>query len=346
MKRIVIILTLVLAILTGITFTKTVRADDTSAKKSYSIQAVMPENQLDKNLTYYDIQSKPNFQQNLELVVFNTGTESIDVNVELNNAYTADAATIGYEKFSAKTYNNPNPELTLLVQGSRRQKVKLAAGSTKKVIFKIKNPAKPFQGIILGGITTTASVDTSSNQNIDVSNQIRYVKGVVLHSKADPITPNMNLLSAAPRSINHDVGLGFRLSNEAPVNINDVQVKAKINHKGMKTIKYSADKLQIAPNTKFDYFIPIKHLEPGSYTSEITFSSKSGYSKTFHNKLQVTQGKIQALDESMQERSSNKFWIIVILSLVAILVAGLWLFMYATGKKIGLKRSIESEDIE
>lgn len=337
MKKCSIWLSLFFGLLTIMFVNQTsLAADDNN--KSYSVQAILPDNQLNKDVSYYDLQVTPKKSQTLDLVIFNTGSKPIEVETEINNAYTTDSATIGYDKFSAKTYKSDNPSLSSLVEGKRKKTVTIDANSSKKVSFVVNSPKKDFSGIILGGVTTTAIVNDSKSDKIDVANQIRYVKGVVLHSKPDQVDPNMNLESAAPRAINEAVGLGYSLNNLAPININEVSVKAVISHKGMKDINYSADNLQIAPDSKFNYFIPIKHLKPGIYTTKLTFTSKSGYTKTFNNKLQVSQGKIDALNESSQETTSSKTLIMWIAGLFGVLVVALWVFMYMTGKRIGFKK--------
>lgn len=334
MKKLAVILSLVFGLSTVLIFGRTAQADGDEPKKSYSVQAILPDNQLNKDVSYYDLKVEPNQKTTLNLLVSNTGQQSINVDVELNNAYTTNSATIGYDKYSATTYKSENPQLSSLVEGKRKQKVKLKAGETKQVSFKIKAPEKEFKGIILGGLTTTAGVSSNEKSKVNVANQIRYVKGVVLHSKEDAVKPDLNLKSAAPNAFDDSVGIAYNVTNEAPININDLKVKAKISHKGLKDTNYKAENLQIAPDSNFQYYIPIKHLKPGIYTTELTFYNEAGFSKTMTNKLKVTQGKIQALDESTQETSSNKTLIFVIVGLIGILFIGLWVFFYVTGKKI------------
>lgn len=318
--------------------TQTVQADDDQNNKSYSIQAVLPDNQLNKNVSYYDLQVKPNQPSKLGVVISNTGSEKITVQAEINNAYTTDAAMIGYDKYSAKIYKSETPSLSSLIDGKRKKSVTLDAGQSKQIDFTVNSPKNEFRGIILGGVTTTAMVSSSTNKKVGVSNQIRYVKGVVLHSKDEVVDPEMHLQSAAPKAFNDVVGIGYLMDNTAPININDVKIKATISHKSMKNIEYSQKDLQIAPNSKFDYFIPVKHLKPGIYSTKLTVTSKAGYSKTFNNKLKVTQGSIEALDETKQVTTSHSGLIYTIIGLFVVLIVGLWFFMYTTGKRIGFRK--------
>lgn len=164
MKKICILLSLFVGMISLFGKPQNSNAADNSANKSYSVQAVLPDNQLDKEVSYYDLKSEPNKEQNLEIIVANTGSEKITVETELNNAYTTDGATIGYDKFNAKTYKSDNPSLSSLIVGKRKIKSAIDAGQTKTIVFKIRHPKKAFDGIILGGITTTALVDSSHSK--------------------------------------------------------------------------------------------------------------------------------------------------------------------------------------
>lgn len=336
MRKFSVIFGLLFSLVSIFAVSNSVKADDAN-DKSYSVQAVVPKSQLNKEVSYYDIKLDPAKSENLELMIANTGSKSIKVKTEINNAYTTDSATIGYDKFNQKTYGD-NPSLTSLVEGKRSLVTELDPGQVKTVSFKVTAPKNEFNGIILGGITTTAMVNSSSSKKVDVANQIRYVKGVVLHSKEGDVQPNMHMLKANPRVINDTNGISYALDNLAPINVNDVSIKAVISRKKMKDIKYDADKLQIAPDSKFNYFIPIEHLKPGIYSTKLTISSKNGYSKTFTNKLKITQGSIDALNESTQESSTGKGLLIIVGILIFILILGLWLFMYFTGRRVGFKR--------
>lgn len=51
--------------------------------------------------------------------------------------------------------------------------MKLATGQNKTVEFKVKSPSSEYSGIILGGVTTTASVSPTKSKNINIKNQVR-----------------------------------------------------------------------------------------------------------------------------------------------------------------------------
>ncbi|MFD1472720.1 DUF916 domain-containing protein [Companilactobacillus mishanensis] len=336
MRKFVFVLSLLLGLVTIFSVGNIANAAE---NKSYSIQAILPDTQQNKGVSYFDLHVEPGKEETLKLLIANTGKKDLTITTEINNAYTTNSGTIGYDKYNAKLYKSQNKPLSSLVEGKRKIKSEVKSGEAKEVSFKIKAPEESFSGIILGGITTTADVSASRSSKMDIENQVRYVKGVVLHSDNDAeVIPEMNLLRGAPKGFNDTKGISFAFNNTAPINVNGVKMDAVIKHRGSKPIKYHAENLQFAPNSQFEYFIPIKPLRPGVYSTELTITSDAGYKKTFTNKLKITQGKIEALNESTNESVSPIRWIVIIGSLLVILVVGLWFFLYFTGKKNGFKK--------
>ncbi len=302
---------------------------DAAADKSYSVQAVLPDNQIDQNESYFDLKVEPKKEQTLKVMIINTGSKPIKVAAEVNNAYTADSGVIGYDKYNVKLYKNSNPSLTSLVDGKRKTSVNLKVGQAKTVSFVVKSPPEEYTGIILGGVTTTANVSPTKSKNINIKNQVRYVKGVVLRSKDDGVVPDMHLTNAFPKAVAGNSGIAYTLDNTAPININEVTLKAKITHND-KTSDYNAKNLQIAPNSKFNYFIPVKDLNSGKYKAKITITSKAGYKKTFTRTITVSKRSADAIESQQNEaegRHTNQ-WIIIIIGIVVLIFVVLWMYLY------------------
>lgn len=333
-RKILFVFTILLAF---ISFAYPTKAN-AAADKSYSVQAVLPDNQIDKNESYFDLKVEPNKEQDLKVMIINTGSKPIKVEAEINDAYTADSGVIGYDKYNVKLYKNQNPSLSSLVDGRRKTKVNLKVGQAKTVSFKVKSPSSEYTGIILGGVTTTANVSPTKSKNINIKNQVRYVKGVVLRSKDDGVTPDMHMTNAKPKSVAGNSGIAYTLDNTAPININEVTLKAKIYHNS-DTTKYSAKNLQIAPNSQFNYFIPVKNLSAGKYKAVITVKSKAGYEKTFTRTISVSKSDVDYVEEQAEQKTGRKSnqWIIIIVGIIALILVALWMFLYYSqrNKKTG-----------
>lgn len=333
-KRIIVFFsTLLLLIATFLPFATTVKA---APDKSYAIQAILPDNQTNKDESFFDLKVEPKKDQTLKVLIANTGSKSITVTAEVNNAYTADSGVIGYDKYNAQLYKSKLPSLTSLVEGKRKQTVHLATGENKTVEFKVKSPDSEYSGIILGGVTTTASVSPTKSKNINIKNQVRYVKGVVLRSKDDGVMPDMHLTSAAPKAVAGSTGIAYTLDNTAPININKVSLKAKITN-GSKVTNYSADNLQIAPNSQFNYFIPVKKLDAGTYKAHITLKNDSGFEKSFDYNITVKQRQVDNVNDaaSPKQESNNKQWIGIIIGIIVLIAVVVWMYLYYSQRNKG-----------
>lgn len=333
-KRIIVFFsTLLLLMATFLPFATTVKA---APDKSYAIQAILPDNQVNKDESYFDLKVEPNKEQTLKVLIANTGSKPITVTAEVNNAYTADSGVIGYDKYNAKLYKASLPSLTSLVDGKRKQVVKLKTGENKTVEFKVKSPSSEYAGIILGGVTTTASVSPTKSKNINIKNQVRYVKGVVLRSKDDGVMPDVHLTSAAPKAVAGSTGIAYRLDNTAPINVNKVSLKAEITNGDSKT-NYNADNLQIAPNSQFNYFIPIKKLNAGTYKAHITLKNDSGFSKELNYNITVKQREVDNVNDSAnpKQQSNNRQWIGIIIGIIVLIAVVAWMYLYYSQRNKG-----------
>lgn len=333
-KRIIVFFsTLLLLIATFLPFATTVKA---APDKSYAIQAILPNNQISKDESYFDLKVEPKKSQTLKILIANTGSKAITVTAMVNNAYTSDSGVIGYDKYNTKLYKSKLPSLTSLVEGKRKQIVKLGAGQNKTVSFKVKSPDSEYSGIILGGVTTTASVSPTKSKNINIKNQVRYVKGVVLRSKEDGVMPDMHLTSAAPKAVAGATGIAYRMDNTAPINVNKVSLKAKITN-GSKVINYKADSLQFAPNSQFNYFVPIKKLTAGDYKAHITLKNDSGFEKSFNYNITIKKAQADSVNDATkpQQQSNNKQWIGIIVGIIVLIAVVVWMYLYYSQRNKG-----------
>src|SRR5690625_3617660 len=51
----------------------------------YSVQALIPENQLDNKHSYFDLLTEPNQEQELEVIIYNNENEDIVVRITVNH---------------------------------------------------------------------------------------------------------------------------------------------------------------------------------------------------------------------------------------------------------------------
>ena len=139
-----------------------------AASMGYSVKANIPENQIDKDKSYFDLKMKPNEEQAITLTVSNSSEEKIELNIVPNNAKTNQNGVIDYSEENLKKDNSQVYSLTDIISG--KQKIALNPGETKEVSFQLKMPSEEIDGIVLGGFyiykEDTDSKNTSENIQI------------------------------------------------------------------------------------------------------------------------------------------------------------------------------------
>src|SRR5690625_4668442 len=117
---------------------------------SYSVNALLPENQLDRGHSYFDLRVMPNDEQYLQTEIMNHEQEEITVNMSVRNASTNANGIIAYEETEAKE-DNDIIHLTDIVT-FEEDEIVIPSGESKTVTAKLEMPADKFEGVILGGL--------------------------------------------------------------------------------------------------------------------------------------------------------------------------------------------------
>ncbi|HCD07714.1 WxL protein host-binding domain-containing protein [Companilactobacillus crustorum] len=171
---------------------------------------------------------------------------------------------------------------------------------------------------------------------MNIKNQVRYVKGVVLRSKDDGVMPDMHLTSAAPKAVAGSTGIAYTMDNTAPININKVSLRAKVVN-GSQTTNYNADNLQIAPNSQFNYFIPIKKLSAGVYKAHITLKNDNGFEKSFKYNITVKKTEVDNVNDAANPKQStnNRQWIGIIIGIIVLIAVAVWMYLYYSQRNKG-----------
>nr|WP_149023633.1 DUF916 domain-containing protein [Listeria rocourtiae] len=120
------------------------------AAANFSVTTVIPDNQIDKSKTYFDLRMKPGQKQDLEVVLKNDTDKEITVETNANTAVTNDNGIVDYSQ------TNPKLDKSLKIPFSSiatmEDEVVLPANSSKTIKVAVTMPDTAFDGIILGGL--------------------------------------------------------------------------------------------------------------------------------------------------------------------------------------------------
>ncbi|BFH43359.1 DUF916 domain-containing protein [Paenibacillus melissococcoides] len=131
---------------------------------NYSVKANIPENQINKNLTYFDLKMEPGSKQTISLTVKNGSAERIELMIEPNTAITNQNGVIDYSKHEHEKDSSLKYAFSELI--SPKQTVSVKGKETKEVPFTIQMPEEPFDGVILGGLADSMFTNSIKPMNL------------------------------------------------------------------------------------------------------------------------------------------------------------------------------------
>ncbi|WP_314062759.1 DUF916 and DUF3324 domain-containing protein [uncultured Vagococcus sp.] len=313
-----------------------------------SVKAILPDNQHDKNVSYYNLMMKAGATQEIELQLFNSSDEDAVAEVSLTAATTNDNGLIDY--------NLPDKEIdkSLLYPfnkiASTPKEVTIPAKKDVMTKVTIEMPVMEFDGMILGGINVKAkkveAEEKSESGGMKIENEMSYAIGVVLQENENPVKTDMSLERVFASAVMGANTTKATLQNPTSAVMEDVSIEAKVYKKGNDTVLFETKKdgYRMAPNSSFDFGVGLgnKPYVTGDYVMKVTATSdpkdpKNGEEQTWNleKEFSVTAAEAKKLnDASAVELEKDYLMYIIIGSVSAIvLIGGLTTLVVLRNKK-------------
>ncbi|MDQ7936353.1 DUF916 and DUF3324 domain-containing protein [Lactiplantibacillus sp. WILCCON 0030] len=302
----------------------------------FSAQAVLPDNQVDKDVSYFDLLVKPAQTQSVTVRINNGDTKAHEYDVHTYLAATSDDGHVIYND----TGKHPDQSLQYnLVRATTPVKtLTVAANKSVLVNLKIKVPAKKFPGVALGAIAVVQHVTTDKHKKVvSVQNQFGYTIGLQLRETAKlTVKPKLNLLAAGAKQVDYRNYITAKLQNSRAVMVHDLKVTGYVTKVGQskQLLKTTKSKLAMAPNSHFNYNLGdgTKQLAAGNYVMHIKANSEKGkYHWTLSRPFTITRKTANKLNQTSAykpEKTTN-WTLVAILAGVIIILIGLliWVLM-------------------
>ncbi|EMG29119.1 DUF916 domain-containing protein [Listeria fleischmannii] len=149
----------------------------------YSVQAIIPDNQIDKKQGYFDLKMKPLMKQRIQIKVFNSSNHEITVKQNVTYASTNRSGMIDYSNKplsqADKSLKVPLPTIAKVSDDT----VTIPASSASDVWVDIEMPNDSFDGIILGAVEFTQVTDDAKEKKesgLSIENEYSYIVGIQL----------------------------------------------------------------------------------------------------------------------------------------------------------------------
>lgn len=316
-----------------------------AAEINFSVNTVIPDNQIDKAKTYFNLNMSPNQQQDITTTLKNDTKKDITINVAVNSAKTNANGVIDYGKTNTKNDSSLKYDMSEIVKGPSR--VVVPAQSSKEVVFHITMPKNSFDGILLGGLTfqqeSSEVNQATAKSGTTIQNEYAYALAIMLKETDKLVTPNLNLLKVGPAQSNHRNVINANIQNDQSVLLSDVKIDAKIYAKNSAKPVYTAIKnsMQIAPNSHFDYPVSLNGtaMTAGDYTLRMKVTGKANnktYSWQLNKKFKIDAAKAKDLNKSdvdLKANTNNRNWLYPLVSLILLLIIAILVFIVIKQRK-------------
>ncbi|GAJ27196.1 cell surface protein precursor [Liquorilactobacillus sucicola DSM 21376 = JCM 15457] len=318
----------------------------------FTVAAVTPPNQFNKNASYFDLKVTPGQAQDISVQIQNLTSAQKKVTVYPNTGYTSNAGVEAYDKNKLNRLSRA-PFLLSEILG-RPQKIILAPHETKTLTFSLKMPQQKFHGILEGALyfldDQTSAAQQTNQKGMTIRNRYALALGIVLREDTQtPVAPKMkmNKISAGIQdTANFSAATKVNLENTRPAMIKRLQLVGEISRRaGSKVLYRSTQKnLGMAPNSNFDYSINWRNdsMKVGRYHMHLTATSGK-YKWVFDRNFNINRAEASNVNKKANiERNWTWLWIL----LGALLVLLIFLLAFFIGRRSANKKKANSSHTE
>ncbi|GAB3064297.1 DUF916 and DUF3324 domain-containing protein [Salinicoccus sesuvii] len=325
-------------ILISFIFSISASADE---RVGFSIEAQLPDNQIDASVTYYDLRVDSDEEQTLTLTIYNHENEPLLVKGQVLNASTNSNGLVVYEdKEVDESLSEPITELVELSQDEWR----IPAGQSITIEAQLNMIDTSFDGIKLGGLRfEKADDEDDESEGVSIQNKYAYVIGVRLSQNDNEVEPELELDSIIPGLVNYRTAVTANIRNTQPIMMSDMKIKATV-FRGDETEPLHAveqEEIKMAPNSVMPFVINWENsrLEAGEYRLEMTATDgENGWRWDEDFQISTEDETINEeaveLDESTDGQSAQ-LWLIIGLGVLLVVIVILIFYIRKLKKKSG-----------
>lgn len=277
-----------------------------AAGMPFTVDAILPDNQVTLDNIFFDLKVKPSQQQELEFEVSNTADRDIKIAIDLNPGWTNQNGVLSYAQTDKKVDESLKTPITKLIKDSTRT-IYLEKGETKSVYFTLNVPSEEFLGIIIGGFTfkEVQKDDEKKNTSNDVviKNEIQLVKGIRIRESDQEILEKLTINSAKAQLISYKRAFTINVQNPQPDFARDITLKIDVYKGKSKKPIVSEEKIipSMAPNSSTD--LPVFYdeaLKSGEYRLKVNVKTPKFKTEAVRN-FNVSHQKAKKLNKEVDE---------------------------------------------
>jgi len=337
-KREIVLFVLSAAMIVSLCIPTSVKASSNIV--DFSVQAKIPENQIDQTKSFFDLKMNPGQLQVLEIEVFNNNRTKIETFIaDVTFASTNDNGLIDYSPKSVKKSDQTLKYPIIELVNEPHKEIVIPPGKSKTVTFTFKMPNQKFTGVLLGAIHFKKKIEKIDTEKpadtIQINNKYAYVIGVKLTETMKNVKPELDLLKIKPKLVNYHTAIAVKIQNSKPTIVQGMEINAEIFKDGSNKALYSSNKvgLSMAPNSNFDYAIDLKNnqIQPGTY--RLKMKAIIGEQIWVWDEVFKIGNEAEELNDKAVEVKQQYFWLYLSFGIYVTLVFSLLFFFIVKKRK-------------
>lgn len=283
---------------------------------AFSVQPVLPTQQVNQKVTYFDLKMNPSEKTTLIVNVHNNKKTPLHLSAGLAQATTNLNGVVEYGQ-NKQQLDKRVPAKFAKVVVLPKKPITIDPNGDGQVRMQVTMPKQRFNGQLAGGLTLSDAdanantVSANKRQAVAIQNQYQFVVAIVLRNNIAKVTPKLSLGTVKPGQVNARNVVNGAIHNETATFINQLKVTGEVSRVGSKTALYTTKQVgyQLSPNAimQFPVWLKDRSLSAGHYKLTVTAVSQKRrwqFSKTF----KVTGQKAQQLNQSSVEVKPDNTW--------------------------------------
>lgn len=315
------------------------------------VEPILPENQLNRSVKYFDLRMSPSDQQKIQIKLTNQSSKKLDLGVSYSEAKTTSQGIIEYSQNKELRLNAPADEMfTNIVSGPNQ--ITLSSNETKTIELMLKMPEKEFNGFVAGGVEFTQKVDESKTKS-SLMTQRSYLVGILLSETDDVLPIDLSLEQTIVGTKNYKNAILIAIQNNNGNYVENLSINADILKKGDQSIVLhnKLDQVRMAPYSILEtpVYTDDTLLDPGDYEIRLTVDSPNEFHKEWVQEFKVSKKDAELLKENHDlwktEKEWNPIWIVVLL-VGLVLLLGIGIMIVLKKNKNMKKRKTKNKKVK
>lgn len=304
-----------------------------ASELSYTVETILPDNQVDKTQSYFDLKMEPNQKQELKIHMRNDTDRVVKIAPVISPATTNLNGVVEYGPAETKLNDTAPYNIQNIVKSSTEE-ITIPSHSSVDYRLEVSMPPKSYDGIVAGGIyfeeKNKPTEKTGQKAGLALENRFSYVVAILLRETEKTVIPELTLGKIEPTQVNSRNTITTELNNGRSVYINELKVETDIKVKNEKKILYKSSKkaMQIAPNTTLNYPTSLEgqKLKPGVYTMHVVATSGK-YRWEFNKDFTISGEQARELNRKDVTIQNDNSWIYILIGVILLILSGIILLI-------------------